>query len=433
MAALAQLPSTSTFAILSASSGLALTQKTQYGPITQEVWTEAANQTWRLELENGTAYRIRNVATNQVMDLDCASSANGARINGWDWGHALHQTWSVTEFSPGKFAVSSCSSGKVLDLHAGLPTAGIQLQQWEWNGGTDNQLWRIAALHDGRRVSNLRERIATGVCWSSDLGWKLVWSDEFDGCIKSEWTFEIGTGEDGWGNQELQYYRVENATVELREKTTERPWGRGMLVIQAKREDYGGCRYTSARMKTENFKRFKYGRVEARMKLPSFTGAWPAFWMLGTGAPTWPQRGEIDVVESINTQKKVVGTMHWTGPKGENASYGKHRETETTDWHVYAIEWNPEFIRWFVDGNCYHEANIKDSVNNTGAFHHEFYLLLNLAVDGKWPRAERDLNLGVDDAALPAELLVDYVRVWQRDPDSAAVEGPAFDTTKILS
>ncbi|MBW8844782.1 MAG: family 16 glycosylhydrolase [Burkholderiales bacterium] len=225
--------------------------------------------------------------------------------------------------------------------------------------------------------------------------WQLVWSDEFNGSIGPNWVFETGAG--GWGNNELQYYRRENATIE-----------NGALVITAKREDFGGAAYTSARMKTQGLKTFKYGRMEARMKLPAFLGAWPAFWMLGANLPQvgWPASGEIDVMEHINDEQKVYGTIHWQDNNGQYAQYGGNLATTVTDWHVYAVEWDSNAIRWYVDGTKYHEANIANGINGTDEFQKDFFLLLNFAVGGNWP------GFNVNTAALPAKMYVDYVRVY---------------------
>jgi beta-glucanase (GH16 family) len=226
-------------------------------------------------------------------------------------------------------------------------------------------------------------------------GWQLVWSDEFNGSIGPNWVFETGAG--GWGNNELQYYRRENATIE-----------NNALVITAKREDFGGAAYTSARMKTQGLKTFRYGRMEARMKLPAFLGAWPAFWMLGANLPQvgWPASGEIDVMEHINDENKVYGTIHWQDNNGQYAQYGGNIATTVTDWHVYAVEWDPNAIRWYVDGTKYHEANISGGINGTEEFQKDFFLLLNFAIGGNWP------GFNVNTAALPAKMIVDYVRVY---------------------
>ncbi|MFX1679436.1 family 16 glycosylhydrolase [Mitsuaria sp. CC2] len=247
----------------------------------------------------------------------------------------------------------------------------------------------------------------TGVAAQAQ-NWQLVWQDEFTNGIGPQWRFETGTGSGGWGNNELQYYRRENATVE-----------NGQLVITAKREDFGGMRYTSSRMTTQGLAQFKYGRIEARIKAPSSSGMWPAFWMLGSNINSvgWPASGEIDIMEHVNADSDIHGTIHWQGPDGGHASYGGHTPTNVADYHIYAVEWDEKTIRWFVDGRQFHVVDITNSVNSTEEFHRDFFLLLNLAVGGNWPQ------WNIDESRLPAKMYVDYVRVYKKDA------GTAFSTT----
>ncbi|MBL6449964.1 carbohydrate-binding protein [Fulvivirga sp. 29W222] len=228
--------------------------------------------------------------------------------------------------------------------------------------------------------------------------WQLVWQDEFTNGISSDWVFETGNGSSGWGNNELQYYRRENATVQ-----------NGQLVITAKRENFGGFNYTSARMKTQGRKSFRYGKIEARIATPSSLGSWPAFWMLGNNITSvgWPACGEIDIMEHVNTSPDVHGTIHWQDHNGNYASYGGHTATNVTGYHVYSIEWDESTIKWFVDGQQYHIVDISNGVNGTSEFHNEYFILLNMAVGGNWP------GFNIDDSALPANMYVDYVRVYQ--------------------
>ena len=228
--------------------------------------------------------------------------------------------------------------------------------------------------------------------------YSLVWSDEFNGTSvdATKWTFETGGG--GWGNNELEYYQPQNATV-----------SNGNLVITAKKETVSGQSYTSARMNTLGKFSQTYGRIEARIKMPLGTGMWPAFWMLGANINTvsWPTCGEIDIMEHINANNVIYGTMHWNGGSG-HVSYGSTTMTTPADYHVYAIEWDAKQIRWYVDNTLYQTGNILGNINNTGAFHLPFFILLNLAVGGDFPGA------AVDESILPASMYVDYVRVYKQ-------------------
>ena len=229
-------------------------------------------------------------------------------------------------------------------------------------------------------------------------GYQLVWADEFTNSISSDWNFEVG--DIGAGNNELEYYRKENASVE-----------NGALVITAKKESFGGKNYTSARMNTSGKKSFRYGKMEARIKLPAFSGSWPAFWMLGDNIWTegWPKCGEIDIMEQVNTESHVFGTIHWNGNAGYTQFGNNSPDFNVKDYNVYTIEWDASAIKWFVNGTLFGTANIQNSINSTGAFHKNMFLLLNLAVGGKWP------GYNIDNNAFPATMYVDYVRVYESD------------------
>lgn len=244
--------------------------------------------------------------------------------------------------------------------------------------------------------------------------WKLCWSDEFNGPDGSppdpkKWSLEVGG--DGFGNHELEYYTARpcNAFVEG-----------GNLVIQALREPYTGADgvkrdYTSARLNT--FEKFShtYGRMEARIKIPKGQGMWPAFWMLGAdiGKTGWPQCGEIDIMENIGNEPSTVhGTVHGPGYSGGNG-IGKPYQLPDNgkfadDFHVYAVEWKPDNIRFYVDDHLYHDVTPKNlPPDKKWAYNHPFSLLLNVAVGGDWP--------GPPDATteFPQRMLVDYVRVYE--------------------
>ncbi|MFC4305060.1 RICIN domain-containing protein [Cohnella boryungensis] len=251
----------------------------------------------------------------------------------------------------------------------------------------------------------------------ANAAYSLVWSDEFGGSSinSNNWVFDIGTGSGGWGNNELQYYtsRSENARIE-----------NGNLVIEAKREAYGGMNYTSARLKTQGKKSFKYGKIEARIKLPKGQGIWPAFWMLGAdiGTVGWPKSGEIDIMEHINNENNTYGYIHWD-VNGGHASYGGPSHTfDVTQYHVYSIEWTASAIKWLVDGVQFWEANIANNVNSTEEFHKEHFLLLNMAVGGNWPGSPNS------STEFPAKMYVDYVRVYQDGaaPSTGIVSGGTY-------
>lgn len=246
--------------------------------------------------------------------------------------------------------------------------------------------------------------------------WQLVWQDEFTNGIGPDWVFETGTGSGGWGNNELQYYRTQNATVQ-----------NGQLVITARNESFGGMNYTSARLKTQGRKSWKYGKVEARIAMPAFQGVWPAFWMLGDniGTAGWPACGEIDVMEHVNAENRTYGTIHWQGTNGQYASYGGNTAVGVTAFHIYAIEWTASSIKWFVDGVQFHEASILNSVNGTNEFHNNFFLILNMAIGGNWP------GFTVNNGALPASMYIDYVKVYQQGtttPGSVTIQAESYSS-----
>ncbi|HTX90109.1 MAG TPA: glycoside hydrolase family 16 protein [Anaerolineales bacterium] len=236
-------------------------------------------------------------------------------------------------------------------------------------------------------------------------GWTLVWHDEFDGKTidPANWTYDIGGN--GWGNVEMEYYtnRPENARIE-----------NGMLIIEARSEQYQGLPYTSARLKSVGLREFQYGRIEARMKLPYGQGIWPAFWMLGAGK-SWPLGGEIDIMEYIGkTPDTIYTTVHgpgYSGAKGIGAHTVLTADKLKNDFHVFAVEWQPNDIRWFVDDQQVFEVTPSQIPAGTQwVYDHPFYILLNLAVGGGWP--------GFPDSTtvFPQQLQVDYVRVYQK-PD----------------
>lgn len=246
-------------------------------------------------------------------------------------------------------------------------------------------------------------------------GWTLTWSDEFAGAglDAAKWVAEIGNGAGGWGNGELQYYtaRPENLAVVDAD-------GVSALRIAARAESFGGFGYTSARIITRGHLSFRYGRVEARIKLPAGQGLWPAFWMLGDSIGTlgWPECGEIDILEMKGgiSDDTVSGTIHF-----EDAS-GQHRYTPpgeaTLDsgvfadgWHVFGVDWNAERVLWYLDGVVFHRESVLEA-DREEFRSGPFFLILNLAVGGQF--------LGYQEPPpgfVSAEMLVDWVRVYAKD------------------
>lgn len=228
--------------------------------------------------------------------------------------------------------------------------------------------------------------------------WNLVWSDEFDSLnINLEnWKYETGGG--GWGNNELEYYtnRAANATIE-----------NGNLLIIAKKETYGGSSYTSARLKTQGLQSFTYGKIESRIKLPSQQGVWPAFWTLGANISQvgWPKCGEIDIMEHINKATSVNGTLHWDN--NGHVQAGKTILCDVTKYHVYAVEWDANSVKWLLDGKKYYEVSIASNVSSTEEIHNPMFILLNMAVGGNWPGSPNSTTV------FPDTMYVDYVRVYQ--------------------
>ncbi|MBN2433708.1 MAG: family 16 glycosylhydrolase [Spirochaetes bacterium] len=260
---------------------------------------------------------------------------------------------------------------------------------------------------------------------TGEFMWSLVWNDEFNGLFidKSKWTFDLGNGfynDDeyvpGWGNNEKQYYTDSNCYVRF-----------GSLHIKAKEEttkaEINGEKipfdYTSTRIKTDGLFSKKYGRFEIRAKLPAGKGLWPAIWLLPQNSEygSWAASGEIDIMEAKGSDfLKVYGTIHYGSEWPSNRFSGESYEFPFTDppkditqWHVYALEWEPGELRWYVDGNLYQTQNLWSSNDNPypAPFDKEFYLLMNLAVGGTY---DGDPD---DSTKFPATMEIDYVRIYE--------------------
>jgi beta-glucanase (GH16 family) len=245
----------------------------------------------------------------------------------------------------------------------------------------------------------------------------VIWADEFSGAAgeapdAARWRYDVGTGpnSDGWGTGQQEYDTARPQNVQQD--------GSGNLVITALKESYQGMSYTSARLVTKGLFQHQYGRFEARMKMPTGQGLWPAFWLLGVDIDThgWPACGEIDIMESRGQEPgRITGSLHGPG------YYGAHPITSAydlpggatfdEDFHVFAVEWEPDLIAWEVDGVVWQVATpARVPAGGTWVFDHPSFMIVNLAVGGTY--------VGVVDgtATFPQTLLVDYVRYYERAP-----------------
>jgi beta-glucanase (GH16 family) len=266
-----------------------------------------------------------------------------------------------------------------------------------------------------------KSQAATSEATMEAHDWKLVWSDEFNGpdgssVDRSKWVVE--TGGKGWGNQELEYYTDRPANLFLKN---------GNLVIHGVAEKYTGPdgvtrNYTSGRLKTLGKFSQTYGRFEARIKVPSGQGMWPAFWMLGDDIDKvgWPACGEIDIMENIGKEPSIVhGSIHGPGYTGDVGIEAPNKLADgqrfADDFHVFAVEWDQKSIAFYVDKTMYVKRTRADLKPGwKWVFDKPFFVILNLAIGGDWP--------GSPDAStkFPADMLVDYVRVYQQEPPPSA-------------
>lgn len=279
-------------------------------------------------------------------------------------------------------------------------------------------------------------------------GYKLVWNDEFEGDAldTTKWSYQIGTGTSegltDWGNQELEYYTDKEENVRVKD---------GELVITAIKEDerVGGKLFTSGRIRTmtddgEVLYAAKYGRIEARIKMPAGEGLWPAFWMLPVDSSLyneWASSGEIDIMEARGRlTDRIEGTIHYGQNWPNNIYKGQEfvltEDTDITDYHLYSLEWEPGILRWYIDNVCYYTSDQWYSKGTNSAADYTwpapydvpFYILLDLAVGGTF-----DSEANPYATEYPAEMKVDYVRVYQKEEgyaasDAVVVEADNKDT-----
>jgi len=272
-------------------------------------------------------------------------------------------------------------------------------------------------MHGARLPAAVVTTLLIHLSADAQQAWVPVWADEFNGTALdlANWQYQVGTGTQyglpaGWGNNELQFYtnRPQNIGV-----------ANGLLTITARQESYNGASYTSARIRSLDRRQFTYGRYEARLKVPAGQGLWPAFWMLpSTNAyGGWASSGEIDILETVNAATAAHGTIHHGGNWPNNVhTGGSSPGTWSNDFHVYAVEWEPDEIRWYVDGSQFFQTtssvwfSSSAPTNDRAPFDRDFHFLLNLAVGGNWPGPPNG------STPFPSTFQIDYVRVQQRPP-----------------
>ena len=265
----------------------------------------------------------------------------------------------------------------------------------------DNSTATITIINDDEHIFSIPE---TGYSTPETYeGMTLVWSDEFDGpeINSNNWTFEIGTGNWGWGNNELQYYQEDNTSIID-----------GNLVIEARRQTLDNSIYTSSRLITRGKQSFQYGRVDIRAVMPEGQGIWPALWMLGSNhlQVGWPTCGEIDIMEMIGGEERdnvVHGTAHWN--QDGHVSYGQSMTNVSgklsEEYHVYSIIWDEQSIRWYFDDVNFNTIDITPAA--LSAFHDDFFFIMNIAVGGIWAGSPDNTTL------FPQWMIIDYIRVFQ--------------------
>lgn len=231
------------------------------------------------------------------------------------------------------------------------------------------------------------------------------WSEEFNSGTApdtSRWGME--TGGSGWGNHELEYY-TPGDNVEIKD---------GNLVLTARKQSWGGMNYTSARLYSRGTGNFLYGRFEIRAKIPPGRGTWPAIWMLPTDNTYggWPKSGEMDIMEHVGYDpNNIYITMHtdaYNHTKNTQKGATINLPSCTTDFHIYRIDWTPNAVTGFIDGNQVFVFNNEETGSAAWPFDQRFHMMLNVAVGGDWGGAQ-----GVDDSVFPAGMLIDYIRVYK--------------------
>ena len=353
----------------------------------------------QVEEGNTTNYlEVMLTLTNSV-DYDLSvdvRTVDGTAIKGKDYT----DLYEVIIFSAGQEQASFDIEILGDDIPEDNEIFSIRLEN-PLNVKIDNRTATVTLINDDEHIFSIPE---TGYSTPETYeGMTLVWSDEFDGpeINSNNWTFEIGTGNWGWGNNELQYYQEDNTSIID-----------GNLVIEARRQTLDNSIYTSSRLITRGKQSFQYGRVDIRAVMPEGQGIWPALWMLGSNhlQVGWPTCGEIDIMEMIGGEERdnvVHGTAHWN--QDGHVSYGQSMTNVSgklsEEYHVYSIIWDEQSIRWYFDDVNFNTIDITPAA--LSAFHDDFYFIMNVAVGGVWAGSPDNTTL------FPQWMIVDYIRVFQ--------------------
>lgn len=419
------------------------------GNVNQWSWADGNNQKWQIipvdaDTSLSGQYSIRSTFNNKALDVKEASNANAAPVHTWDYVAAANQHWNLQHVGSGYYKVKAVHSNQLLDIGNASMADAAGVQQYPDNGN-DAQLFAFLKSGDSYILRNKNSGkvidlenwgnyngapvVQYGNTGQNNQKWKLArastsgggtggtgggsgrctnlrWADEFNYSglpDASKWNFEVHGP--GWVNNEWQNYtdrRLENARVE-----------NGRLILEARRDWYNGHEISSARLASNNKADFTYGRFEARIKQPVGRGTWPAFWMLPTdwSYGGWPNSGEIDIMEHVGYEPNMIyGSVHTRDrnhTKGTQFTRGVSNNTVETSYHNYMVEWFPDRIDFYFDGQKYATYNNDYAGYGTWPFDKRFYMILNLAIGGDWGAAQ-----GVDMGIFPARMEVDYVRVY---------------------
>lgn len=352
--------------------------------------------TFTKDANNNVAMTVDNKGQSSL--IGAATSYYG--LSGGDGCYDINTTGAKNLLFMG--ATSTSTSANSTRIQFVVPGNGIV------NFATGGNTYEILAI--STNSISLRSIGADGNAWFMKLKpkqseepvveKKLFWAEEFDkdgAPNPAVWGYDIGNGDNGWGNSEKEFYTNRPENIIIKD---------GILKITAQKESYSGFNYTSSRIQSMNKFSFTYGRVDIRAKLPSGGGTWPALWMLGSNIQTvgWPACGEIDIMENKgNEPNKIYGTMHHPNHSGANGDSGNTTITNpSTEFHIYSVDWSASTIKMYVDNKLYYTFNNNSSL----PFNKDFFLILNVAMGGNFGGA-------IDPNFVSSSMEVDYIRIYK--------------------